>query len=211
VSILRNEELDYLKAINMIYIVGVIHTIFWWVPNYSLRLTFLLVEMIVVFFATGVSLKYSKNVKYLDYLKNKFFRIILPYIIFSIFSVSVMFLFENKVPFSIFDKNYFSVLGSWLNIFSSSNYAISNANFLNWHLWFIPVYIIMMLFLPVIKNSSKKVFLIICFFVVFSILGVNIFNIYLPGFFGIIYKVIFYLSFVIIGYKMDWLKKTVNY
>lgn len=207
---MRDKTLDYLRALSMIYITCVIHTLFWWVPNQTIAKGFFLVEMFVIFFIIGASLRLSRDKKYFDYLIDKIIRIVIPYIIFSFICILIMMIFNNIRPFGKFNDNLLTIIISWINIFNVKdiygNYAIGNINFIYWHTWFIPVYIVLMFFIILIKKINQKQLTILFIVNLLIIFLINIFDFNMNGLGLVAYNSIFYLNFIIMGYNKEFIE-----
>lgn len=83
-SKLRDDRLDIYRGFFMIYILSVVHLIYW------LRIEFIapyikglfLIEMPIVFYVSGWAFSISSKKIYLIYLRNRLKRILTPYYIF---------------------------------------------------------------------------------------------------------------------------------
>ncbi|MGL4998539.1 MAG: acyltransferase family protein [Cetobacterium sp.] len=198
---MRNKELDFIRGLTMIYIVGVIHTLYWsGLVQYKFKSLFL-IEMIFIFFIMGASFSYSPKIFSIKYFLTRFFRCMTPFWIYNIFTF-ILHLFSNKI-------DNFDMINILKNILDP-RMSYNKIPFLNWHIWFIPVYILMIPIIPEIYKiyESKKEERYSVFFVPI-ILGISIFlldvfklgNYYLRN-------LLFYSIFVYFGFfYKEWQTK----
>lgn len=212
----RNKTLDYIRSINMWYIILVIHFLFWLGFGTKMEYsTICLVEMFVVFFLMGTSLKYEKEVSYLQYLKKKFKRVYVPYLIFAVFSV-ILILLETKYNLIQTKHNVLStsVLEAVFNPLSQK-FNFYHFSYIYYQIWFIPVFIMLTLYMPILTKLMKKNVIItflysIVFYAIFKNLSITVFNPRYKFMLPIIYNFkvsLFYVPFIIIGYKYEWFLK----
>lgn len=169
---MRDNKLDIYRGLIMMYIIGFIHTLYW-LPNFGKYKSLFLFEMSIIFFISGVSYSLSSKKKYLDYIKTRIVRIVIPYygfILFVCFISYIYYLSGNNILDTEIDK---FIIGS-INIFNKPNV---NLRFLTWHLWFIPVYFIIMFFIPVMyrvyevlekEMKLMPLFIIFCMVIIFT-------------------------------------------
>lgn len=142
---MRDKQLDNYRGLIILYIVTIIHLMYWkGFGDNPIGKSLLLVEMPVIFFITGASYALSSKKGYVKYLINKFFRIGVPYIIFSIFAIAISYVYAILSQQEVIFKE---MAFSWLNPFG---YHLSDVIYLNWHIWFVPVYIIIAIVMPVL-------------------------------------------------------------
>ncbi|MGP1608684.1 MAG: acyltransferase family protein [Clostridium sp.] len=212
----RNKTLDYIRSINMWYIILVIHFLFWLGFGSKMEYsTICLVEMFVVFFLMGTSLKYEKEVTYLQYLKKKFNRVYVPYLIFAIFSV-ILILIGTK--YNLIPVRYNVLSTSVLEgIFNplSQKFNFYHFSYIYYQVWFIPVFIMLTLYMPILTKMMKKNILVTFFasiliYAIFKNLSITVINPRYKFMLPIIYNFkisLFYVPFIIIGYKYEWFLK----
>lgn len=208
----RNKTLDYIRSINMWYIILVIHFLFWLGFGTKMEYsTICLVEMFVVFFLMGTSLKYEKEVSYPQYLKKKFKRVYVPYLIFAVFSV-ILILLGTKYNLIQAKHNVLStsVLEAVFNPLSQK-FNFYHFSYIYYQIWFIPVFIMLTLYMPILTKLMKKNVIItflcsIVFYAIFKNLSITVFNPRYKFMLPIIYNFkvsLFYVPFIIIGYKYE--------
>ncbi|WP_166244673.1 acyltransferase family protein [Paenibacillus turpanensis] len=141
----RDQSLDIYRGLIMIYIVGVIHVIFWLQPFAITVEYFLLFEMAVIFFVTGASHTMSRPKSLLSLYITRFSRILIPYLIFSVICLLMLFVngaLKNELPAG-YSKT--ALILEWLNPFGKRP---ANIAYINWHGWFVPVYLVVTLLIP---------------------------------------------------------------
>ena len=193
---MRNEKLDLARGMLMIYIVIVIHGVFWLklIPEpYS---TLLLGEMPLIFivsgFAFSISSKHGNSINiisYWKYVRARVTRIILPYLVYAINSAII-------VSFMKPEYNYKKTFILWLNPF---RYGDDNTVYcLNWHLWFLPSFLIVALLLPLCRvkyinqiSAMKSLIYFILFFFFINIWGGDEFK-----------TIVFYFFWGYLGYRL---------
>lgn len=204
----RNEDIDNLKAI-MISWVLFIHCLYWLglfenEPYITLK-SLLLFEMPLCFFLTGVNNFKSKK-STLNFILGRFERILPLYWVYSIICVILI---SDQLGFNE------RLLISWLNPFRNSISGIENLQYLNWALWFIPVYIIVIMLFPIYKKIYLRLnkrsvckyiplVLLACLVLFKEKLGINAF----------VAQVIFYTIWVYIGmffHERKAVKKKFNF
>lgn len=145
---MRNVGLDLARGILMMYIIIIIHGVFWLnlLPRpYS---SILLIEMPLIFFISGLAYSYtvkSSNItlqEYIHFIKTRAARILIPYFVYAI--TCILFILIN-----LNDVNIINLTMDWLNPFKYG--GASSIYLLNWHLWFIPPFLAVTLVLPLIR------------------------------------------------------------
>lgn len=145
---MRDEKLDIYRGLIMMYIIGFIHTLYWF-PNFGTKIkSFFLFEMAVVFFITGASYSLSNKKSYAKYIISRIPRILIPYFIFIIFLVLIEYV-ANILGTTITYLSFKEFVISSFNVFKEPSVTLQ---FVTWHLWFIPVYLILVPFIPVMYN-----------------------------------------------------------
>ena len=163
---MRDEKLDIYRGLIMIYIVGVIHTLFWFPNTNNVLKTLFLFEMPVVFFITGASYSLSNKKDYLSYIVSRIPRILIPYFIFSLFVVFLQYVATILGTTISYAPNF---LYNTLNPFKIPSVELK---FVTWHLWFMPVYLYMIPFIPImfiVFDKLKGIFKFIPF-IIFAII-----------------------------------------
>lgn len=95
---MRDKQLDIYRALTILYIVCVIHTIYWNSLFNDILQSLILFEMPVIFFIAGAS-QYvaNKNYSTIENIKNRAKRILLPYYVFLL---SVIILYYTVATFT---------------------------------------------------------------------------------------------------------------
>lgn len=192
---MRNIKIDLSRGLLMIYIIVIIHGIF--ILNLIQRpySTFFLVEMPLIFLVSGYTFGItSKNISgislshYWIYFRARLSRILLPYLAYAIFCSSLI-IFMGK------SKNNIQAILSWVNPLTYGNgYSFST---LNWHLWFIPPFIIITLLLPICKQRivAKTPTLYSIIFLIISFLTLSYLKSDLSTY-------VFYFIWAFLGFKL---------
>lgn len=208
----RIKSLDTVRGMLMLYVVLVVHALFWLgaIPHWTTSI--LLFEMPAIFIVSGYSYYISENSRsnkksatmsakaYFEYFTSRLTRILVPYFIYAMTCIGLLYILS-------FHKNYgwgSNALGklfiAWAN---PINYGMGfSFGSLNWHLWFIPVFLIVTALMPIATmfrplKSLNILPLLAAIFVGECILSKI-------HFFGesIIKQSIFYLIFSLLGYYM---------
>lgn len=185
----------------MMYIVGVIHTIYWLPVTENVFKSLLLFEMPVVFFITGASYTLSNPKSYYNYLISRFSRILIPYLGF--------------VSFIIFIEYVSKILGTSIKTVSLVEFIVKTINpfrsppvnlrFVSWHLWFIPTYILLILLIPLLykifckfKDNYKYMPLAILALAIFMLENLDVYE--------RVKNIVFYSFWIYIGFFYNKLK-----
>ena len=128
--------------------------------------------MPLFFFITGASNSFSKITGYFDFVSKRFQRILIPYWVFAIICTIL-----SIAKYSMEDNMDFfrgiKVLLSWL---VPVNRQMTSVAYLTWALWFVPVYLCVVLIIPILKiarDSARKIefaFLLLGIFVLTCLL-----------------------------------------
>ncbi len=196
---LRDNKIDNLRTFAIMHVIF-IHCLFW-IPVFVDELgmvikSLLLIEMSLFFYLTGASNSLSSTKKYSLYLKNKMLRIAVPIIVYSHAAMIINLIWNEYYGLEI--ENNFYFITSWI---LPSQYSISNVPYLTYALWFIPVYIGIMLMIPLLKklkNNIKTKYII--FYITTGLIMLStLLNI--KGIFvnDILINIIFYIFFTYLG------------
>lgn len=167
----RDETIDRLRGFAMFWVI-VVHVLYWgnFFDNERINLlkSFCLFEMPLFFFITGASNSFTKVNGYFYFVYRRYKRALIPYWVFAIICAGL-----SIAKYSISGgKDIFTgvkILLSWL---IPINRQITSVSYLTWALWFIPVYLCVILIIPLLKqmkqsqNCVKFVFLLLAVFVV---------------------------------------------
>ncbi|MBQ9742388.1 MAG: acyltransferase [Ruminococcus sp.] len=151
----RDRTLDRMRGFAMLWVVFV-HVLYWGAfytsPFTDILKSFLLFEMPLFFFITGATNSMSRDTGYFSFVYKRFARVLIPYWVFAaicaVLSVGKYTLENGFDPLK-------SVLitGSWL---VPIDRQFSNITYLTWALWFVPVYLCIVLLIPLMKKLVGK-------------------------------------------------------
>lgn len=171
----RDKTIDRLRGFAMFQVI-VVHVLYWgnfFASEYTdVIKSFCLFEMPLFFFITGASSSFSKTDRYFEFVRKRFRRVLIPYWVFAIICAVlsiVKYSLEGNISFLLCIK----ILLSWL---VPVNRQMTSVSYLTWALWFIPVYLSIVLIIPILKKMkcSKRrmefAFAILGFFVVTCLL-----------------------------------------
>lgn len=151
----RDKTIDRLRGFAMFWVI-VVHVLYWggFFANDCVNLwkSFCLFEMPLFFFITGASNSFSKTGNYFTYVIKRFQRILIPYWTFAIICAAlsiVKFSMEGSMDLLTAGKT----LLSWLVLVATPKTSVS---YLTWALWFIPVYLCVVLIIPVLKWMKES-------------------------------------------------------
>lgn len=186
---MRDKRLDYYRGIIMIYIVGVIHVLYWSGLGTFKYKSLFLVEMIYIFFITGASYSFSPMKSYKEYLLRRVERCMIPFFIYNLIVLIL------NIQFSNYQININTV---W-HLFDP-RMIYNKLNFLNWHIWFLPIYLLLIPTIPILYNfyiKTKGYQIPIIFAVFIFLIDMN-----KVDFKGIYYirNIVFYSIFIYFGF-----------
>jgi peptidoglycan/LPS O-acetylase OafA/YrhL len=152
---LRDKELDIFRGLIMIYIIGIIHVVYWGGIIETPWKSLLLFEMPVIFFITGASHTLSKPKPYLEYILKRIKRIMLPYWVYSIvciFFVLAYYYISKSLTLPP-DFSLAKFIFTWLNPYAKPTRLVT---YIDWHMWFVQTYLIIILLIPLLYSSFIK-------------------------------------------------------
>lgn len=151
----RDKTLDRLRGFAMMWVI-VVHVLYWgnfFASAYiNLLKSFCLFEMPLFFFITGASHSFSNTGRYFKFVQKKFLRVLIPYWLFALicaFLSIVKYSIEKHI--SIID--IIQILLSWL---IPINKQMTSVPYLTWALWFIPVYLCIVLIIPMLNRIKQS-------------------------------------------------------
>lgn len=151
----RDKTIDRLRAFAMLWVI-LVHVLYWgnFFTNqyFNLLKSFCLFEMPLLFFITGASNNFSKVNSYLEFVRKRFQRVLIPYWVFAIIC-AIISIFKYRLEC---DMDFFTgikVLLSWL---VPVNRQMTSVSYLTWALWFIPVYLCVVLAIPGLKHMKRS-------------------------------------------------------
>ncbi|MDO5708042.1 MAG: acyltransferase [Andreesenia angusta] len=195
----RDEDLDLLRAFSIFWVM-IVHCLYW--PNIldqGVGISILLIEMPIIFFITGASNIYAKKRSLMNFYKRRLLRVLKPYEVFAIINIILLYITHQDINFTNIIR--------WILPYG---YQYTDIFFLPWHLWFMPVYILLVLILPILlffyrKNISKYYivlvqFALILFYFKPELLSNSKLEFYIP-------TVLFYSFWTAIGFEFKRIRE----
>lgn len=142
---MRNEKLDVFRGMVILYIVGVIHMLYWsGFITYKYKSLFL-IEMPIIFYIMGATFILKPQKFTILYFIKRFLRCMIPFYFYAAFVLAI----NVKNNYLIVESlNFFKIFDPLLRY--------NQISFLNYHLWFIPIYIIFIPIIPIYYKYYKK-------------------------------------------------------
>ncbi len=204
-SIERDQELDLLKGFSIFWVI-IIHCIYW--PNIikqGVGVSMLLFEMPLIFLLIGATNIYAKKRTIRNFYFKRLYRILYPFWLYALVVIiytAVTNSLSHKITFSSFITSWINPMGKFY----------THERFLNWHLWFIGTYIILIFLMPLLmKAHNMKVskYFMILFPAILLMLDMNIVEISDNYIRSIEYTryVLFYGFWIMVGFYFLDLKK----
>ncbi|MBR3354811.1 MAG: acyltransferase [Oscillospiraceae bacterium] len=148
----RDETIDRLRGIAMIWVIAV-HALYWGAfcsdQTFNLLKSFFLFEMPLFFFVTGAANSFSRSNSYSGYVYKRFKRILIPYWVFAIICAGLTIAKIIRREGGIDPETAVKIIGSWLVPIDKQ---ITSIQYLTWAVWFIPVYLCVVLTIPLLKK-----------------------------------------------------------
>lgn len=162
----RDKTIDRLRGLAMLWVIFV-HVLYWgdFFDNSIINFlkSFCLFEMPLFFFVTGASNSFSRSSGYFRFVFRRLKRILIPYWVFAVIAaaVSIVNIRNEGIDF----RTVLRILGSWLIPFDKqiSKGVITAA------LWFLPVYLCVILLLPLLIRLKKRPEAAVFIFVFFAL------------------------------------------
>lgn len=146
-AIERNHDLDIFRGVAMIYIVGFMHIIGYWIdPHTNNWLSLADIVMPIIFYISGASYSLSQRKSYGMYVKGRIKRIIIPLVVYM-----AIYIFHNtlngeialeELPRTVVKYTYYTFADKFDNL---------------GHIWFITPYLIIALLLPFMHFVSSRI------------------------------------------------------
>lgn len=150
---MRDKNLDIYRGWIMIYIIGVIHVMYWAkMVNGELK-SYFLFEMAVIFFITGASHTLSKPKPLIHYYIKRIERFLIPFWFFTFVCIFFIMLLMSYGVHTNQSRSPKYIILNWINPFGTHP---TNLPYITWHLWFIPIYLIIMFLIPLIYKLYTK-------------------------------------------------------
>lgn len=148
----RDSLLEFLRAIIMIHIICIVHVLYWLRIGNQFFQSIILFEMPVIFFIAGASQKLvNKNRTFKQILINRAKRVLLPYYIFIPLLYIWMLLLTYILPYRGIDTSPFRAI-TLSDIIKTLFIGGSNKIPYYGYTWFIPVYFLLSISLPLQKK-----------------------------------------------------------
>jgi len=151
----RDKTIDRLRGFAMLWVI-VVHVLYWgsFFDNETINRfkSFCLFEMPLFFFVTGASNSFSKTNGYVNFVYRRYKRVLIPYWVFAIICAGlsiVKYSFSGNMDIS----NGIKIVLSWLIPIDKQMTSIP---YLTWALWFIPVYMCVILVIPMFKRMKQS-------------------------------------------------------
>lgn len=207
----RDKQLDIYRSLSMIYILCVIHVIYWLEVGSEPLKSILLIEMPIIFFISGAAsrLSHKNDKRFSEVLLNRFKRVLLPYYIYALITI-LIFLFLSILPIDYFEK-FHNLQGYKISDIISILLTLNIPHIpFVYHIWFIiPYFIIsistkfqvnMMRFIPNWIYIALNLLLICIMSSLWGILQIKDQGVIINLAFSNIQYIIGYNLFYIIGY-----------
>lgn len=151
----RNQTIDVVRGLLMLYIVFIIHGLFWVGLLPKIARSPILFEMPLIFLISGYAFKLAELHRkkeaspatfklYLKFILARLSRILLPYFAYAVACIIICFVyskFDNQSTWQLSQ-----IVAAWLNPFvAGSEYSF---DYLGGHLWFIPAFLLVTALLP---------------------------------------------------------------
>lgn len=158
----RDIQLDAYRGLVMLYVPCVVHIIYWLDLGSEPLRSLILIEMPLIFFISGASVKVSNSRRGIwATVNNRLKRVVLPYYIYAAVSILFLSLLSFLHPSSWHIADY--TWGDFCRILIADD--IPQLPFV-WHLWFILPYLIVSCSMPlqrrIIETLGEKIHLGVC-------------------------------------------------
>ena len=151
----RDPYIDRLRGFAMLWVI-VVHVLYWGnffhSGYFNLIKSFCLFEMPLFFFVTGASHSFSQVKRYIHFVGKRFLRILIPYWVFAVLC-AVLSIVKYSLEGSMDFLTGIKVLLSWL---VPIDRQMTSVPCLTWALWFVPVYLCVVLLLPLLKQMNRS-------------------------------------------------------
>lgn len=151
----RNRTLDRLRAFAMLWTV-LIHVLyfgaFFTSSDINAVKSWLLLEMPLIFFIMGAGNAMSRDRAYHSFVFQRWGKMLVPYWVYAAICIGII-LADQGRNYLIIGKNIWEVALSWL---IPLDQQISHLDYLTWAIWFVPVYLCMVLLMPLFKKAAAS-------------------------------------------------------
>lgn len=205
----RNQTIDVVRGLLMLYIVFIIHGLFWAGLLPKIARSPFLFEMPLIFMISGYALNLAEANKkgkeqpsgfkqYLKFMLARLSRILLPYFAYAVTCIIIYFIYNKFDSQSTWQLA--QIVAAWLNPFVyGSNYSF---DYLNGHLWFIPPFLLVTAVLPLAIKLKSPVHVPLWIFMAGATTAVYLLSLCdFPERF-LLKSVFFYLLWAVFGYQI---------
>lgn len=207
---MRDNTLDKFRGLLILYIVAVVHGLFWLSSVPQLYSSLVLLEMPQIFIISGVAYYYFEQSKpeflvhplnlkqYFNYAFSRLLRILIPYFVYAF--VCILIVYSFKLANEVHDYSVNSLIYQWLNPMTfGGQYTYGQ---LNSHLWFIHIFLLVALLMPLVTKlctikKSNIISVFVCSLIWFYLLSKVEFWRH-----DTLKQTLFYLLFAILGYSI---------
>jgi fucose 4-O-acetylase-like acetyltransferase len=152
----RNESIDVARALLILYIVSVIHAMYWLGDFNSAWRSALLFEMPAIFILSGCSFGLSPDAAkplsistFIQHCARRGWRVLLPYWVYAIFCILLMVMLGHWTSADVPPVSA-KCVGVWLDPIRHGSGCSYRE--LNYHVWFIPVFLLVSFLLPLFSR-----------------------------------------------------------
>lgn len=139
----------------MLWVIAV-HALYWGAfcsdKTFNLLKSFLLFEMPLFFFVTGAANNFSRTYNYLEFVYRRFKRILVPYWVFAIICAGLTIARIIRREGGTTPETIIKIIGSWL---IPIDRQMTSIQYLTWAVWFIPVYLCVVLAIPLLRKIRQ--------------------------------------------------------
>jgi peptidoglycan/LPS O-acetylase OafA/YrhL len=205
----RNQGIDVARGLLMFYIVFIIHGFFWLNLVPEMIRSNVLFEMSLVFIISGYAFNLAESNKkakaqpvgfkaYLKFMLARLSRILLPYFAYAMACILICFVHSQSDSKSTWQLS--QIVADWLNPFADrSRYKI---NFIDWHLWFIPPFLLITAVLPFTTKLKLSIHAPLWLIMLGATIAVYLLSLCNFSESALLKSVFFYLLWAIFGYHI---------
>jgi peptidoglycan/LPS O-acetylase OafA/YrhL len=207
----RNQAIDVVRGLLMFYIVFIIHGFFWLELVPEIVRSTLLFEMPFIFMVSGYALNLAEANKkakeppsgfkqYLKFMSARLSRILLPYFAYAVVCIVICFAYSQYDSQSTWQLS--QIVAAWMNPFVRGYIYSGSINYIGWHLWFIPIFLLVTAMLPF--AIKLKLYFHAPLWLLMLVATVAVYVLSLSDFpeSALVKSVFFYLLWAIFGYHV---------
>lgn len=153
---MRDKTLDHLRCLAMLQVI-VVHALYW--PDFfssariNLYKSLLLFEMPLFFFVSGASSGYSREESPWTSVRKRWLRILIPYWVYALICAALSIAHAAGTAGAVEGKEALRILLSWI---LPINRQITELPYLDYAVWFVPVYLAVTAVLPLLREMRKS-------------------------------------------------------